>query len=926
MSEANWQKVRRVFDAALQLEPKDRSSYLNEACGDDKDLLTEVESLLSSLKSDAFLETPAVAHVSDMIVTSTQSRPRGTRFGHYELIRQIGTGGTGEVYLAKDQKLDRLVGIKILNEDFSREETNVERFAREAKAASALNHPNILVVHEVGESEGAHYIVSEFIEGKTLRELTQSQLSLKEIVGISIQIANALSAAHEAHLVHRDIKPENVMVRPDGYVKVLDFGLAKLVAQGDKDLIGLDPATGNQTAKGVILGTVNYMSPEQAKGEPVDQRTDIFSFGVVLYEMLAGRVPFRGESLSETFANLINAEPQSLSDSVSNVPDELTRIVAKLLSKKKDDRYQSMKDVLTDLEDLKLNLTLENRLERSIRPGQLKATASLLATTNNAAEQRARTKGGLSLTVRRHKRVSAFMAAALIVGVVAVGYYFFIRTKTPSSAVAPKSIAVLPLKPIDAASRDDVFEIGIADSLINRISFMNGIKVRRLSATSKYADVAQDPIIAGRELQVDYILASTYQLADGKIRVTAQLFNVASGQIEGTLPIVRDASDVFATQDEIAREIGNKLLKRFGSPGSIIAKHGTENEDAYRKYLQGMYLYDKRTLTDAQKAVGFFEQAIQLDQNYALAWAGKALVHRALGNFGGDPRLEYEESMEAINHALALDQNLADAHSALCENKFFYEWDFEGAERECNRAIELDVNSARAHDMYARYLYGSGRFDDAIAESKRAIDLEPSALFIQRNYGISLFYARRYAEAVTQFKRVLEIDPNFVATFAWLVPTLHLQGNEAEAFEWFMKWQVVLKTDEETVQAYKRAYQTSGWQGIGRERVKRFDEHKIRSYFLEACLTVHTGDKDKAFEYLDKSYQRHEWGMAHLQVDPSLDGLRADPRFSELVRRVTSKDALVLASLRGWCPICFSLSLSFLTAQRSGKEFISGLE
>jgi serine/threonine protein kinase/Tfp pilus assembly protein PilF len=754
MSEANWQKVRRVFDAALQQEPEERLAYITEACGDDKDLLTEVESLLSSLKSDAFLEIPAVAHVSEMIVTSTKSRPWGTRFGHYELIRQIGVGGTGEVYLAKDQKLDRLVGIKILNEDFSREGTNIERFAREAKAASALNHPNILVIHEVGESEGAHYIVSEFIEGRTLRELAQSQMSLKEIVGISIQIANALSAAHDAHLVHRDIKPENVMVRPDGYVKVLDFGLAKLVAQGDKAVIGLDGATGNQTAKGVILGTVNYMSPEQAKGEPVDQRTDIFSFGVVLYEMLAGRVPFAGGSLSETFANLINAEPQSLSDSVSNVPDELTRIVAKTLRKKTDERYQSMKDVLTDLEDLKLNLTLENRLERSLRLGQLKATASLLATTNNAAEQRARTKGGLSLTVGRHKRVSAFMAVSLIVGVVALGYHFFYSTKTASN---------------------------------------------------------------------------------------------------------------------------------------VIAKRGTENDDAYRLYLQGISLYDKRTLAETQKAVGILEQAIQLDPNYAWAWALKAHVHRALGNFGGNPRVEYEKSMEAINHALALNPNLADSYSALCENKLFYEWDFDGAERECKRAIELDVNSARAHDMYARYLYSRGRFDEAIAEIKTAIDIDPTQLFIQRNYGVSLFYARRYTEAITQFKRVLEIDPNFVATYAWFVPALNVQGNEAEAFEWFIKWQGVLKTDEETVQAYKKAYQTSGWHGVGRERVKRFDELKIRSYFLETCLTVHTGDKDKAFEYLEKSYQRREWGMSYLQVDPSLDGLRADPRFGELVRRVALK-------------------------------------
>ncbi len=401
-----------------------------------------------------------------MIESPTKPLAPGTRFGHYEIIRQIGIGGMGEVYLAKDQKLDRRVAIKILNEKFSRDESNLKRFVREAKAASALNHPNILVIHEIGESEDAHYIVSEFIEGKTLREvLTQSQMSLAEVLDIAIQIAGALSAAHGAHLVHRDIKPENVMVRPDGYVKVLDFGLAKLVEQKNKSFIGLEDATTrNQTAKGVILGTVNYMSPEQAKGERVDERTDIFSFGVVIYEMLAGRTPFAGDSLSETFANLINAEPQPLSGSASNVPDELKRIVAKTLRKNKDERYETMKDVLTDLKDLRENLSLENKLERSLSSDSQKATAVLQATTGDANKQTAETQHGFSLTVRRHKPVSAFALAALLVGVIAIGYYFFYRGKTASSADGTKSIAVLPLKPINTANRDEIYEIGIADS------------------------------------------------------------------------------------------------------------------------------------------------------------------------------------------------------------------------------------------------------------------------------------------------------------------------------------------------------------------------------------------------------------------------------------------------------------------------------
>jgi len=892
MIDVNWQKVREVFDAALQLEPEERQNYINEACCDDKHLLTEVESLFSSLaKSDEFLETPAVAHVADMIACPTKPLAPGTRFGHYEVVRQLGIGGMGEVYLAKDQRLDRRVAIKILNGEFSRAESNLQRFMQEAKAVSALNHPNILVIHEIGESEGAHYIVNEFIEGRTLREvLSQSQLSLGEVMEVVIQIVSALSAAHGAHLVHCDIKPENVMVRPDGYVKVLDFGLAKLVEQENKSFIGLEDATTmNQTAKGVILGTVNYMSPEQATGERVDERTDIFSFGVVIYEMIAGKTPFAGDSMSETFANLINAEPQPLSGSAANVPDDLKRIVAKTLRKNKDERYQTMNDVLTDLKHLRNNLALDGKSDYAHARGD-KGTKGLHAATGDANKQTVEKQRGLSPILKPYKPFVAFAVAALLVSAFAFGYYFFYAGKIALSADDKKSIAVLPIKPINTTNRDEIYEVGIADSLILKLGSMKGFVVRPLSATRKYADVAQDPLAAGKEQQVDYVVASNYQLAGGKIKVTAQLFYVATGQIEENYTSEKDVANVFAMQDAIAGEVGNKLLARFATTANNpTAKRGTSNEEAYRRYLQGMYLYDRRTLADARKAVGLLEQAIQLDPNYARAWAGKAHAHRSLGNFGGDTHEEYTKSIEAINRALALDENLADAHSALCENKYFYEWDSDGAERECKRAVELDANSARAHDIYARYLFTRGRFDEAITESKTAIDLEPTSLFIQRNYGISLYYARRYTEAVAQFKRVSEIDPNFVATYAWLVPALNVQGSAAEAFEWFMKWQVVLKADEETLQAFKTAYQTSGWQGVGRERVKRFHVGKIRSYFLEACLTVHTGDKDKAFEYLEKSFQRREWGIPHLRIDPSLDSLRDDPRFEELVRRVGLK-------------------------------------
>lgn len=371
MPDEKWQKIREVFDSALRLKPEDRLEFARQACIGDADVFSEVESLLVSLNSsESFLETPAVASVASAIAGNTKRFKPDQFLGHYKIISELGSGGMGEVYLARDQKLDRLVAVKILNEHFSREESSLLRFVREAKAASALNHPNILVIHEIGEADGAHYIVSEYVEGETLRTVCSLEtLPLSEILDIAGQIAGALTTAHKAHLIHRDIKPENIMLRPDGYVKILDFGLAKLIEQKKRSVSGLEEQTvrQNQTARGVVMGTVNYMSPEQAKGEETDERTDIFSFGVVLYEMIAGRTPFAAGSTSETFANLINTEPPPLSRFTVNLPDELDRIVSKALCKNKNDRYQSMRGLLSDLKSLRDNLALDERLKKSLR-------------------------------------------------------------------------------------------------------------------------------------------------------------------------------------------------------------------------------------------------------------------------------------------------------------------------------------------------------------------------------------------------------------------------------------------------------------------------------------------------------------------------------------------------------------------------------
>ena len=886
MADINWQKVREVFDSALSRPPEERAEYLERACGEDKTLLSEVRSLFDSLESaESFLEKPAVAAVAENIEPCEKKLEKGARLGHYEILGQIGAGGMGEVYLARDTKLDREVALKILNEKFSRDEANLNRFIREAKAASALNHPNILVIHEIGASGDSPYIVSEYVKGQTLRDfLTEKHLSLREVLDIAVQIAGALVAAHEARLVHRDIKPENVMIRPDGLIKVLDFGLAKLVERKNRSILGLEESTleHSQTARGMILGTVNYMSPEQAKGERVDERTDVFSLGVVLYEMLAGQTPFAGDSMPETFANLINADPKPLADYAEHPPAELQRIISKTLRKDRDARYQTMKGLLADLREFRENLTLEQKLDRSTKP-DTQETVPPKAATANAHLQTAEMQSGFLRRLKKHKIIFALALVAMVLGAATFVYFF---SKPPEkNAGNKKSIAVLPLKPINQGARDELYELGIAESLIYRLSLMKNFIVRPLSATRQYSDINQDPAEAGREQKTDYVLTSNYQLAGGKIRITAHLVNVENGQIEDTYKSEKETNDVFAVQDMVAVEIGNLLAERFGAVvHQQTAKRGTNNEEAYRLYLHAKNLVTNRRAESVRKAVETFEQAIRLDTNFAGAYAGLANAYIGTGNQGvGLPREEYEKARKAVTKALELDSGLAEGYAVLGNLKLHYEWDFDGAERDFRRAVELDPNIANTG--YAALLSVRGRFDEAIAESKIALEIDPNSIGVNRDHGRILYLARRYDEAIIHFQRHSEV---FGEIESWMILAYEMKGDTAGAYEWFIK----TLRDPNEIRLFQSIYKSSGWDGIKRKRyeLERSGENKPGSNFYRlARLSVLVGEKEQAFEYLRKAFEKRNGQLVMLNVEPVFDGLRDDKRFDEIVRQIGLK-------------------------------------
>ena len=843
MTSTQWELVKETFEAALDRPQPERSAFIAGACHGDDEVRREVESLLAVHEQDTdFMNEPIGALLPD----DEPVLAAGRRFGHYEQISLLGKGGMGQVYVAVDTRLGRKVALKLLPSTLTNDPNYVPLLEREARAASALNHPNIITIHDIGEVDSIHFMTTEFVEGETLRErMSRGSMNTSEVLDVALQITAALQAAHESGIVHRDIKPENIMLRRDGVVKVLDFGLAKLTQQYLTNIqIKHGVLSKLQTHAGSIKGTVAYMSPEQTQADEVDSRTDLWSLGVVLYEMIAGRRPFNGDTPEDVMLAIREDDPAPLPQ--STVPKELLAIITKILSKDPADRYQTASELAADL--------------RNVR-----------------------------LTRKRYQPVA--VAVVLLVLVATLVYVAIIRNKTVPVTSTNRSIAVLPFVPVDASHRDEIFETGMADVLIQRLSTMHGFTVRSLSATREYQNSTPDPVTAGKEQHVDYVIATSYYLQGGRIRIAADVVNVATGKVEHTYNFEKESADVFSLQDAISNEIGGRLQRQFATDASERpAKRGTTNSEAYRLYLQGMYLANNRNRQDAEKAVEILGQAVALDPAYAHAWAGLAYVHRTVSLY--TPELTthetYQKSMAAVNKALSLDANLSEAHSALCENKYLYEWDFAGAEAECKRAIELDGKSAQAHEIYSRFLMGRGRIDEAIFEIETAIDLEPASRFSQRNYGRALFYARRYSEAASQLERVLEMDQTFVGTYSWLTSALALQGDEAKAFEWFRKLLSYRKVDEATVHIFEKAFQKSGWRGVLSEYLKRMDQIG-GTLFNRACYNAQIGNKDQAFKDLEEIYRRREIWMTYLRVDPRLDSLRDDPRFVDLLRRVEGK-------------------------------------
>lgn len=802
----------------------------------------------------------------------------------------------GEVYLAYDSRLRRQVAIKLLPEEFTENKARLSRFEREAYAASSLNHPNILTIYEIGQHDGHHFIATEYVDGESLRHrIVLGSLELRETLGIAIQIADALAAAHEAGIVHRDIKPENVMVRRDGYVKILDFGLAKLVTETSTDEVDHEAPTVTRAVKtepGVVMGTANYMSPEQARGFEVDSRTDIWSLGTVLYEMVAGRMPFEGATKTDVMATILHREPPSLLRFRSDVPLELERIVEKTLTKERDERYQLARDLSVDLKRLKQRVELDAKLERDITPPAeskqtTKSTDTSTGTAPTAGTDAAPTVSSAEYVAREIKRhkPGVLLVAALVVVAVGVAAYYYKYSGNRAQGVT--SIAVLPFVNASGDANADYLSDGLSESLIDKLSQLPGLKVIAHSSVFKYKGKEIDPQEVASALGVDAIVTGRVVQRGEQLQVRAELINTHDKtQLWGD-QYNRQMTDQQAVQEEIARAIAEKLRVRLtGAEEQQLSKRATTNPEAYQLYQNGVY-YHRKTLVNLPKALDYYNQAVTLDPKFALAWAKAAETQRQLAMNGAvDPKEGLPRAKAAAEKALQLDDSLAEAHVALA-GIMMAEWDWTRAEPEYTRALELNPNLSEAYLRYSALLSVLGRQEEALSMARTAQDLDPLDLRPRSREGGTLYFGRRYDEAIQKFESVLKLAPDDDASLVFQAYSYSAAGRYKEA----------IANYEKLIRGGDKSSSTQCYLGYALGQMgKRNEAQAILQKLMTtkeyvspaefAVLQVGLGDKEGAIASLEKAYAAHDLQLQFLKVDPDYDSLRNDPRFIDLMRRV----------------------------------------
>jgi len=899
MNPERLEQIDQIFQSALDLTPERRAGFLNAACGGDLELRAEVESLLAAYQDAGDFIEDSASDVAASLLEKSPQRPR--QVGQYKIEKLLGAGGMGEVYLATD-KMGRRVALKLLASRLIKDQQHVARFLQEARTVLALNHPNIVTIYEIGETGETYYIANELIEGETLRRhLETGELELGAVLEISIQVATALAAAHEKGIVHRDIKPENVMIRSDGYVKVLDFGIAKLTEDFQEPVSTEAPTRPKiETAEGIVIGTASYMSPEQARGVKVDARADVWSCGVMLYEMLTGQTPFIGGSVAEVLARILEREPSPLARYVKDPPVELQRIISKALTKNRDERYQTMKDMLLDLKALKQEMEFAAKLERLSVPAEGAAyrTGGAAAESSDAPELIAANSTSprpvssaeyIVTEIKQHKRGILVAFSVLLIAAIALVVWSFARRSSNSPQI--ESIAVLPF--VNASGNSDIEYLsdGMTESLINSLSQLPRLYVKARSSVFRYKGKEVEPQQVASDLSVQAILNGRVAQRGDNLTLYLSLVDGRNGnQIWGD-QYDRKITELATLQNEIARDVSQKLRARLsGADEQKIAKTYTANAEAYQLYLKGRYHVLKLTLSEIQTGISYFQQAIAIDPSYALAYVGLADAYRSALVGDMPPTELLPKAKEAAKKAIEIDDTLADAHAELGFIIFWYDWDWTAAENQYKRALELDPNGPDTHLFYAHLLSNTGRHSEALAEVKRARELDPLNLRTNALEGQFLIHAGRTDEALARLQKTFEMAPNYYFAHFFASSAYIEKGMFPEAIAEAQKARELSgPTNSHPMGFLGYALAKSGKQAEARavlaELLKSASERYVSSYNI-ALIYNGLGERDNTFAWLERGYKQRDQRMVFLKVEPKWNNLRADPRFQDLLRRV----------------------------------------